>query len=167
VRIGLATVLGFHQALGLPVATPTSFQALAAAADAEAPPPAIIIAAVDALRGEWSAQAFAPGPVPQALSEPELVPGPELPRLAAGRPGVPGVVIGFGVSRLAGLPGWPPDLRLVEPGPLAPAAARLAAAPETVWDPSLLTHPLYSRPPAFTPARSRAPIPAGRAAQET
>src|SRR5947199_2877688 len=68
VRIGLATVLGFHQALGLPVATPTSFQALAAAADAEAPPPAIIIAAVDALRGEWSAQAFAPGPVPQALS---------------------------------------------------------------------------------------------------
>ena len=77
------------------------------------------------------------------------------------------MIIGFGVSRLAGLPGWPADLRLVEPGPLAPAAARLAAAPETVWDPSLLTHPLYSRPAAFTPARPRTPVAAGQAAQET
>ncbi len=159
VRIGLATVLGFHQALGLPVATPTSFQALAAAADAQ--PPAVVVAVVDALRGEWSAQAFTAGPVPQALGEPELVPGPELPRLAGGRAGV---VTGFGVARLAGLPGWPADLRLVEPGPLAPATARLAAAPETVWNPSLLTHPLYSRPPAFTPARPRTPVPAGREA---
>ncbi|HEX3555396.1 MAG TPA: tRNA (adenosine(37)-N6)-threonylcarbamoyltransferase complex dimerization subunit type 1 TsaB [Thermoanaerobaculia bacterium] len=164
VRIGLATVLGFHQALGMAVATPTSFQALAAAAEGDEP---VVIAAVDALRGEWSAQAFAAGAVPRALGEPELVPGPELPRLAAGRPGVPGMVIGFGVARLAGLPGWPADLRLVEPGPLAPAAARLAAAPETVWDPSLLTHPLYSRPPAFTPARPRTPVPAGHPMQET
>lgn len=142
VRIGLATVLGFHQALGLPVATPTSFEALAAAApeDAEG-----VIAAVDALRGDWSVQA--------AASEPELVAGTDLPRLAGGRAGV---VIGFGVSRLADLPGWPADLRLVEPGPLAPAAARLVAGPEVVWDPTLLTHPLYARPAVFTPARPRA-----------
>jgi tRNA threonylcarbamoyl adenosine modification protein YeaZ len=160
VRIGLATVLGFHQALGVPVATPTSFAALAAAAPEGSE---IVIAAVDALRGEWSAQAFLPGPVP--LGEPELVPGAELPRLAGGRSGI---VTGFGVSRLASSlpdwPGWPPGLRLVEPGPLAPAAARLAAAPETVWDPALLTHPLYSRPPAFTPARSRTPASAAREA---
>jgi tRNA threonylcarbamoyladenosine biosynthesis protein TsaB len=155
VRIGLATVLGFHQALGLPVATPTSFQALAAAAPEGAE---VVIAAVDALRGEWSAQAFVPGPVPHPLGEPELIAGAELPRLA----GESSIVTGFGVSRLADLPGWPPGLRLVEPGPLAPATARLAAAPETVWDPALLTHPLYSRPPAFTPARPRTPASAAR-----
>jgi tRNA threonylcarbamoyladenosine biosynthesis protein TsaB len=155
VRIGLATVLGFHQALGLPVATPTSFAALAAAAPEDAD---LVIAAVDALRGEWSAQAFAPGPIP--LGEPELLLGAELPRLAGGRPGI---VTGFGVSRLADLPGWPPGLRLVEPGPLASATARLAAAPETVWDPALLTHPLYTRPPAFTPARPRTPAAAREA----
>lgn len=147
VRIGLATVLGFHQALGLPVATPTSFEALAAAAPGDQE---IVIAAVDALRGEWSAQVFGPGL--SALSEPELLAGAELPRLAGGRPGV---VIGFGVSRLADLPGWPADLRLAEPGPLASAAARLVAAPDTLWDPALLTHPLYARPAAFTPARPR------------
>jgi tRNA threonylcarbamoyladenosine biosynthesis protein TsaB len=148
VRIGLATVLGFHQALGLPVTTPTTFEALAAApSDAD-----LIIAAVDALRGEWSAQVFASGSHPCALSEPELVAGADLPRLAGGRCGV---VIGFGVSRLADLPGWPAALRLVEPGPLASAAARLVAAPGTVWDPALLTHPLYARPAAFTPARPR------------
>jgi tRNA threonylcarbamoyl adenosine modification protein YeaZ len=144
VRIGLATVLGFHQALGLPVATPTTFEALAAAAPEDAE---VVIAAVDALRGDWSVQV--------ASSEPELVAGAELPRLASGRPGV---VIGFGVSRLAGLAGWPADLRLVEPGPLAAAAARLVAAPETVWDPGLLTHPLYARPAAFTPARPRVAV---------
>lgn len=151
VRIGLATVLGFHQALGLPVATPTSFEALAAAAPSNAD---IVIAAVDALRAEWSAQVFAGLSTP---GEPELVASADLPRLAAGRSGV---VIGFGVSRLADLPGWPADLRLAEPGPLASAAARLVAAPDTVWDPALLTHPLYARPAAFTPARPRIATPA-------
>lgn len=153
VRIGLATVLGFHQALGLPVATPTSFEALAAAAPSEEE---VIVAAVDALRGEWSAQAFAPGL--SVLGEPELVAGADLPRLAGGRPGI---VVGFGVSRLADLPGWPANLRLVEPGPLASAAVRLVAAPETVWDSALLTHPLYARPAAFTPARPRTAITQG------
>jgi tRNA threonylcarbamoyladenosine biosynthesis protein TsaB len=150
VRIGLATVLGFHQALGLPVATLTSFEALAVAALSDGD---VIIAAVDALRGEWSVQAFAPGLL--ALTEPELVAGADLPRLAGGRSGV---VIGFGVSRLADLPGWPAALRLVEPGPLASAAARLVAAPDTVWDPGLLTHPLYARPAAFAPARPRTAV---------
>jgi tRNA threonylcarbamoyladenosine biosynthesis protein TsaB len=165
VRVGLATVLGFHQMLGLPVATLTSLEALAASVSGSVSGESgAIVAAVDALRGEWSAQAFSPGPVPRASGEPELVPGSELPRLAAGRPGV---VVGFGVSRLADLPGWPAGLRLVEPGPLAPAAALLASSPsspETAWDPSLLTHPLYSRPPAFTPARPRKAAPAAQEA---
>jgi tRNA threonylcarbamoyladenosine biosynthesis protein TsaB len=147
-RIGLATVLGLHQALGVPATTLPTLQVLAASV--EAPVGEMVIAAVDALRGEWSAQAFAAG---RPASEMELVPGPELPRLAGDQPGT---VVGFGVSKLAALRGWPAEVRLVEPGPLAPAAARLAAAVETPWDSALLTTPTYSRPPAISLPRPRA-----------
>jgi tRNA threonylcarbamoyl adenosine modification protein YeaZ len=153
-RIGLATALGLHQALGIPATALPSLPVLAAAAAATQEPDGIVIAAVDALRGDWSAQAFAAG---RPLNEMELVPGPELPRLTGGRAAI---VTGFGVSRLAALPGWPASLRLVEPGPLAPAAALLAARPETVWDPALLTTAIYSRPPAVTLPRPRAAAPA-------
>jgi hypothetical protein len=70
------------------------------------------------------------------------------------------MVIGFGASRLAALAGWPAALSLREPGPLAPAAARLAAAPGTVWDAGRLTSAIYSRPPAITLPRPRATAPA-------
>jgi tRNA threonylcarbamoyl adenosine modification protein YeaZ len=148
-RIGLATVLGLHQALGIPATALPSLQALALATGASGR----VIAAVDALRGEWSAQAFVEG---RPLGEMELVPGPELPRLAGGGEAV---VTGFGVSRLGEIPGWPADLRLLEPGPLAPAAAVLAASPETVWDPALLTSAIYSRPPAISLPKKRLPKP--------
>jgi len=97
---------------------------------------------VDALRGEWSAQAFR-GDKP--LSGMELVHGSNLPAL------VPGItaVTGFGVSRLAELPDWPAEIRLIEGEPLASTALRLIP----VWDTSLLIHPLYSRPPAITKPR--------------
>jgi tRNA threonylcarbamoyladenosine biosynthesis protein TsaB len=150
-RIGLATVLGLHQALGVPATALPSLQVMAAAAGAEGE---TVIAAVDALRGDWSAQAFAAGPVPRPLGEMELVPGAELPRLAP-HPAASPVIVGFGVSRLGDLPGWPPDLGLVEPGPLAPAAARVAADPGTEWSPALLTSALYSRPPAISLPRPR------------
>jgi len=146
-RIGLATVLGFHQALGVPATALETLCVLAAGSRVR------LIAVVDALRGDWSAQAFTSGSVPEALGEPVLIPGPDLPALAAGA--AAGIVTGFGVSRLAETPGWPADLRLVEAGPLAAAAARLAAEPATVWDPSLLTAPLYARPPAVTLPRAR------------
>ncbi len=144
-RIGLATTLGLHQALGVPATALPSLQALAVSVGTSG----LVIAAVDALRGDWSAQAFVDG---LPLGEMELVPGPELPRLAGGREGV---VAGFGVSRLAETPGWPAGLRLLEPGPLAPAAAILAASPGTVWDPGLLTSAVYSRPPAVTLPKNR------------
>ena len=144
-RIGLATALGLHQALGVPATALPTLQALAASAAAAEGE--IVIAAVDALRGEWSAQAFAAGAVPRPLGEMALVPGPELPRLSGGRPAV---IVGFGVSRLAGL-----GPRLVEPGSLAPAAALLAMAPGTEWNPELLVSPLYSRPPAVSVPRPR------------
>lgn len=149
-RIGLATALGLHQALGVPATAVPTLPALAAAAAEEG----TVIAVVDALRGDWSAQAFAAG---RPLGEMELSAGPELPRLASGGPAV---VTGFGVSRLAAIPGWPAELRLLEPGPLAPAAALLAGGPDVAWDPGLLTSAIYSRPPAITLPRPRAAAPA-------
>jgi tRNA threonylcarbamoyladenosine biosynthesis protein TsaB len=158
-RIGLATVLGLHQALGVPATTLPTLHALAAAS-ADRGAPQAVLAAVDALRGDWSAQVFLAGPaapLPRALGEPVLIPGPELPSLVRGVPGER-LVTGFGISRLGEIPGWPADLRLAEAGPLAAAAARLAADPATVWDPSLLTSPLYARAPAVTLPRARRPI---------
>lgn len=147
-RIGLATALGLYQALGIPATALPSLHVLALAAALSGTTEGRVIAAVDALRGEWSAQAFEDG---RPLGEMELLPGADLPRLAGG------VVTGFGVSRLAEIPGWPADLRLLEPGPLAPAAALLASSPGTVWDPALLTAALYSRPPAVTLPKPRVP----------
>jgi tRNA threonylcarbamoyl adenosine modification protein YeaZ len=155
-RIGLATALGLHQALRIPATALPSLPVLAAIGG-NGERSGIVIAAVDALRGDWSAQAFAAG---RPLNEMALVPGPELPRLAGGGAAMAAIVTGFGVSRLAALPGWPASLRLVEPGPLAPAAALLAARPETVWDPALLTTAIYSRLPAVTLPRPRAAAPA-------
>jgi tRNA threonylcarbamoyl adenosine modification protein YeaZ len=140
-RIGLATALGLHQALGVPATAIPTLRVLASRADE----PGTIVAAVDALRGEWSAQAFR-GDEP--LSGMELVHGSALPLL------VPGItaITGFGVSRLAELPGWPAEIRLIEGQSLAAAAFRLVP---NEWDSGLLIHPLYSRPPAITQPRPR------------
>jgi tRNA A37 threonylcarbamoyladenosine modification protein TsaB len=136
-------VLGFHQALGVRATALPTLQVLAAwALHTEG----TIVAAVDALRGEWSAQAFRSGPV--ALGEIQLVPGSRLPELGS-------AIVGFGVARLAELPDWPAEARLIEPGPLAGAALRLAGDSRTVWDPDFLIRPLYSRPPAITKPRPR------------
>jgi len=151
-RIGLATALGLHQALGVPATALPSLQVMAAAVAAA--PGETVIAAVDALRGDWSAQAFAAGPVPRPLGEMELLPGSALPRLAPG----PAVLAGFGVARLAELADWPSGVRLVEPGPLAPAAARVATDPGTEWNPALLTSAVYSRPPAISLPKPRPAI---------
>jgi tRNA threonylcarbamoyladenosine biosynthesis protein TsaB len=150
VRIGLATGLGVHQALGLPATGLSTLEALAASVPATE---GTVIAVVDALRGDWSARAFAAGPLPRPLGEEELIPGSELPRLAGAGPAV---VTGFGVSRLAELPGWPAGVRTIEAGPLGAAAVRLASAPGAEWDAGLLTRPIYSRPPAITPPKPRA-----------
>lgn len=138
-RVGLATALGFHQALGVRATALSTLHVLSTLAEGP------VVAAVDALRGEWSVQAFNPS------SEMELLPGPQIPRLL---PGDAGTVVGFGVSRLAG-PDWPPGVRLLEAGPLAGAAVRLATSLNLDWDADLLVRPLYSRPPAITPARPR------------
>lgn len=158
VRIGLATAFGFYQALGLPATGLSTFEALATAA--EAPSGAVTLAAVDALRGDWSVQAFAAGKILAPLGEPELVPAVQIPGLfdRLGAPPDGRVVAGFDLDRLAALPGWPAAIRLFTPGPdrpLATVAAIRAADPSLVWDPGLLVAPLYSRPPAVTLPRPR------------
>ena len=138
-RIGLATALGLHQALGVPATAIPTLRVLAAREEGT------VVAAVDALRGEWSAQAFREG---KPLTCMELVHGGSLPALV---PGIT-VITGFGISRLAELPDWPAEIRLIEAGPLAATALPLVP---NEWDPDLLIHPLYSRPPAITQPRRR------------
>ena len=147
-RIGLATVLGLHQALGLPA---TALPTLPVLASLAPPGSGRAVGAVDSLRGEWMVEEWIEGEGQGSA----LLPGPELARFA------PCSIVGFGVSRLGELPGWPaPSIRLVEPGPLAPAALPLLAAlAADAWDPALLSAPIYGRPPAVT-----APRPARRAA---
>ncbi len=139
-RVGLATVLGLHQALGLPATALPTLAVLAALAPGRG---GTVVAAVDALRGEWCLQAFAAGSPPRPLGDPRLVPEPEIPGLG------PCQLVGFGLEGLA--PSLPPAIELVEPGPLAGAAARLASRHPPAWDADLLTRPLYARPPAATP----------------
>lgn len=139
-RIGLATVLGLHQALGLPATALPTLQVLASLAP---PGSGRALGAVDSLRGEWAVEEWRGGRG-QGMT---LLPGTELARFA------PCAVVGFGVSRLGDLPG----VRFVEPGPLAPAALPLLAAlPAESWDPASLTAPIYARPPAVTAPRPRA-----------
>ena len=152
-RIGLATVLGLHQALGTPATTLPTLQILAALAPATPAELGRAVGAVDSLRAEWAVEEWT-GDVGRGM---ELLSGPELARFA------PGSIVGFGVSRLGELPGWPAAARLVEPGPLAPAALPLLAAlPAESWDPALLTAPIYARPPAVTAPRPFAARRGGR-----
>lgn len=156
-RVGLSTILGLHQALGIPVAAPSNLEGLAAAAF-EDPDSERVVAAVDVLRGEWVAQAFTRGPAgPTPVAEPERVPVTELERFG------PGVLTGFPLGSpddlaAAGLP-------VLSPPPLAPAVARLVGralrqgnGDRLTWDADLLTRPLYFRAPAVSlPKKRRRP----------
>jgi len=182
-RVGLATALGLVQALGVRAQAVPTLAALAAAS--EAPPGSLVIAAVDALRGEWSAQAFRAGPMPEPLGEMELVPAGELlerlapwaaaasltdrpdrtdpvdPASAAGSvdlaASAPPEIIAFGVAALrCGGDAAGGWVRFQEAPPLAPAALRLAAAlPAASWRAASLAAPIYSRPPATTAPKPR------------
>lgn len=149
-RVGLATVLGFHQALGLPAAAVPTLEVLAFHGG-RATGSARVAAAVDALRGEWFVQLFegAPGGPPDARGEAGVLGPGEVASLR------PDVVVGFGVARLAEDEAWTAagteGVRLLEPPSLAADALHLAAVRPPVWDPAGLVHPLYLRPPAVTP----------------
>ena len=169
-RVGLATALGLHQALDLPATALSTLEVLASLAPPVAggrrtpgAPDADLAAvgAVDVLRGEWAVQAWPPGG-PRAGATPGAPEPPIRLLTPAGLASLaPCALVGFGVERLAREHGLPPDVHPVEPGPLAPAALALLAhlqesGARPLWDPTLLTAPLYLRPPAVTLPKPRA-----------
>lgn len=150
-RVGLATALGFHQALELPAAAIPTLEVLAFhGARAIGRDGGRVAAAVDALRGEWFVQLFdaAAGAAPEPLGEAAILGAGALAALA------PVAVTGFGVERLSESPAWPAagagSPTLVEATSLAADALRLAALRTPPWDPAGLVHPLYLRPPSVS-----------------
>lgn len=150
-RVGLATVLGLHQALGVRATTVTTLEALAYQARRRARTQASrIVAAVDALRGERFAQSFDSLTL-EPLSEPAI----QTDRALAELTDV--VVVGFALGPIRSLaedqtgPGAQPGRsELLEAEPLAADLAHIVADLDQVWDPAGLTRPLYLRPPAAT-----------------
>ena len=91
-RIGLATALGLHQALGVRAAAMPTLRVLAEASGGVA---RRVIAVVDAMRGEWFAQVFVRGPTLVEEGAARILRPAPFAALEAE------VVIGFGASRLA------------------------------------------------------------------
>lgn len=163
-RVGLATVMGFHQALGTPATAIPTLEVLAAAAetlrsDGSKIPGERIVAAVDVLRGEWAAQAFRTGWPPRPEGAAERLPFAALHDLA------PCAFVGFGLEGLHQEEGFAErdDIVFLEPPALAPIAARLAAEHPPAWDADLLTEPLYFRPPPVTLPTRRPGAPRNKA----
>ena len=140
-RIGMSTALGFHQALGLPVAAVPTLVVLSYSVAAE---PGPVLAVVDALRGEWFTQRFELAGSDRDAGKVHRCTTEELPRLG------PATVVGFGVERLAATL-QSPEFTLFEAGPLAGHAALLAPR-WSRWEASELLQPMYLREPAATPS---------------
>jgi tRNA threonylcarbamoyl adenosine modification protein YeaZ len=141
-RVGLATLLGLHQAIGVPATAIPTFDVLASLAPTGA---GTVMAAVDALQDRWLVQLFRSGQPAQSLSSPQNLSTERLAGLE------PDVVIGFGVSRLAALAPPVSTARLVEPPPLAAPAIRLTSARDLEWDSATLLDPLYLQPLSYKP----------------
>ena len=148
-RVGLATALGLHQALGTPAAALPTLQVLGAAA----PAGRRALAVVPALPGEWFAQAWRSDWPPLPLGEPSRVPTAGLAALLEGTPpahGEPLLVAAQGVelgdaAAASGLTAWTAH-------DLAAIAVRLASLHPPAWDARQLTAPLYLAPPPVTVA---------------
>jgi len=167
-RIGLATLLGFHQAIGLRVTGIPTLALLAAAA----PSGGRVASLVPAGPGEWFAQIYATDWPPVPLSEPRRLPAADLaawlgPDGDAGHDrsasddgaraahAVDALVVATAdeAARLANRP-WPIQVT----GPLAPVAARLASLHPPVWDATALRAPLYLAPPPVTVPGAPKPV---------
>lgn len=152
-RMGLATVLGWHQGLGLRATAIPTLPVLALSRLDDLPG-GEVLAAVDAMRGDWMVQSFrlptqdaaeATG-WPTALGDSRLESQDDLAQHGQ----TP--VVGFELPRLEGLETHPAP-------PLAPVAARWLSHPSvadasTTWQPERLIDPIYFRPPAVTLPRS-------------
>ena len=150
-RIGLATLYGLHQASGVPTTAISTLRALACAATEDG----VVLAIVDALRGEWFAQSFlsTKGGAPTAsdpLVEPQILTEGELEALAA-TPCAIDTWVGHSHPEIQ------TTQRFVEPPHLASAVLQRIANEEFEWDPSSCLRPLYLRAPAVTLPRARRP----------
>ena len=164
-RIGLATLLGFHQAIGLRVTGIPTLTLLAAAA----PSAQRVATLVPAGPSEWFVQTYATGWPPAPLGGPRRLPAADLAAelpvtLDPTRTGaLDGLVVATAdeAARLAHLP-WPVHVA----GPLAPIAARLASLHPPAWDASALSAPLYLAPaPVTVPGAPKPVLPLGEGAR--
>jgi tRNA threonylcarbamoyladenosine biosynthesis protein TsaB len=141
-RIACATALGLAQATGRPALGVDTLEALALAAPAGA---GRVVAAVDALRGEWFVARFRRGP---AL---ELETLDEARRVRASDVDLAGVdlVVGHGADALVAAT-TDSAAAVGTPGNPAAAVARAASLGRWPWSAELLTRPRYLRAPATT-----------------
>jgi len=185
-RVGLATALGLHQALGTPATAVPTLEVLAVAARAVHPEiDGSVAAVVDALRGQWFTRFFTradalPTTGSERAGDQAAILDPA--EVAARRPTL---LVGHGAERLAADPAWeaglstetdssqPLVLDLATPDESGPSLAEAALLHHAghgasgrgdktggigaPWDAATLTHPLYLRAPAVTlPKRSMA-----------
>jgi tRNA threonylcarbamoyladenosine biosynthesis protein TsaB len=166
-RVGLATLLGFHQALGLRVAALPTLEVLAAATSEGAGVSRRVTALVPAGPSEWFAQTYETGWPPRALGDARRVPATELAGTAPGTneaaaDGSFVVAADVERDRLARIVSLPVHVAPL----LAPVAALLVSRHPPAWDASLLSEPLYLAPPPVTvPGAPKPvmPLDAGRA----
>jgi len=142
-RVGLATCLGLHQALGVPATTLTTFETIAAVSPEKN---LTILAVVESIRQNWLVQAFRTAVVPESLGEPRIVSTDELAAENVD------LVIGFGLGDIT-MP-EPRAFRapILEPPPLATHALILQQRKPGEWDPSGLVRPLYLQAPSAAPS---------------
>jgi tRNA threonylcarbamoyladenosine biosynthesis protein TsaB len=158
-RVGLATALGLHQALGVPAVALPTLEALAlAVADRAGGETRRVATVVDVLRGEWACQEWTVnGASPKPRGGAERLSGDELEARWAG--GEPVEVVGYGVEAALGgrFAGAVEEgrVRFTEPAALAGPAALAASLRPPAWDAATLTEPLYFRPPAVTKPKRR------------
>lgn len=139
-RSGLATLLGLSQALDLPAAAVPTFLPLAA----QATTTGRIVAAIDALRGEWFIQAFE-SRFGMPLSKAAILRTDQIQTMS------PACIVAFGSQRIAREMAHEADLSVQEADPLATHLLAMPARHDLDWDPAVLTSPLYLRPPVATP----------------
>lgn len=133
-RVGLATCLGLHQALGVPATTLTTFETLAAVSPEM---DLTILAAVESIRQSWLVQAFRADVVPESLGEPRIVSTDDLAAENVD------LVIGFGLGNISMPAARAFRAPILEPPPLATHALILQQRKQEEWDPSGLVRPLY------------------------
>ena len=140
-RVGLATCLGLHQALGIPATTLTTFETIASVCSERN---LVVIAAVESIRQSWLVQTFRADLVPEPLDEPRTV---SIGELAAERVDL---LIGFGLSALSSSEKPSFKVPVLVPPPLAGPATILQER-KREWDPSGLVRPLYLQAVSATP----------------